>query len=170
MEKIAVYNGVQFPFPAGTQPTVMLNTLKAMYPELENGGYREENGRTVFFVVAQNKSAEKIAVYNGVQFPFPAGTQPTVMLNTLKAMYPELENGGYREENGRTVFFVVAQNKSAEKIAVYNGVQFPFPAGTQPTVMLNTLKAMYPELENGGYREENGRTVFFVVAQNKSQV
>ena len=111
---------------------------------------------------------DKIAEYNGVQFPFPSTATPAVMLNTLKAMYPELENGGYREEAGKTVFFVVAQNKSADKIAEYNGVQFPFPATSTPAVMLNTLKAMYPELENGGYREEAGKTVFFVVAQNKS--
>ena len=115
-------------------------------------------------------TTEKIAEYNGTQFPFPAGTAPSVMLNTLKAMYPELENGGYREEATKTVFFVVAQNKSADKIAEYNGTQFPFPEGTAPSVMLNTLKAMYPELENGGYREEATKTVFFVVAQNKSAV
>jgi DNA-binding transcriptional regulator YhcF (GntR family) len=172
-QKIAEYNGTQFPFPAGTTAPVMLNTLKAMYPELETGGYREESDKTVFFVVAQNKSlAQKIAEYNGTQFPFPEGTSAPVMLSTLKAMYPELETGGYREESDKTVFFVVAQNKSMaagdQKIAEYNGTQFPFPAGTSAPVMLNTLKAMYPELEAGGYREEANKTVFFVVAQNKS--
>jgi DNA-binding transcriptional regulator YhcF (GntR family) len=171
-QKIAEYNGTQFPFPADTTAPVMLNTLKAMYPELETGGYREESDKTVFFVVAQNKSlAQKIAEYNGTQFPFPADTTAPVMLNTLKAMYPELETGGYREESDKTVFFVVAQNKSmaaSQKIAEYNGTQFPFPADTTAPVMLNTLKAMYPELETGGYREESDKTVFFVVAQNKS--
>ena len=114
-------------------------------------------------------NAQVIAVYNGVQYPFPAGTTPTVILNTMKAMFPELENGSFREENGQVTLFVVAQNKSAgEVIAVYNSVQYPFPTGTTPTVILNTMKAMFPELENGSFREENGQVTLFVVAQNKS--
>ena len=58
-------------------------------------------------------NAQVIAMYNNVQYPFPAGTTPTVILNTMKAMFPELENGSFREENGQVILFVVAQNKSA---------------------------------------------------------
>ena len=168
----AVYNGRDFDFPAGTTVAVMKASLTAMFPELTNGSYRELSDGTIeFYVVAQNKSADITAVYNGRDFDFPAGTTVAVMKASLAAMFPELTNGSYRELSDGTIeFYVVAQNKSADITAVYNGRDFDFPAGTTVAVMKASLAAMFPELTNGSYRELSDGTIeFYVVAQNKSK-
>lgn len=168
----ALYNGRNFEFPADKTIAEMKAAMAVMYPELANGSYRELTGGTIeFYVVAQNKSADvRNALYNGRNFEFPADKTIPEMKAAMAVMYPELANGSYRELTGGTIeFYVVAQNKSAVRNALYNGRNFEFPADKTIAEMKAAMAVMYPELANGSYRELTGGTIeFYVVAQNKS--